>query len=682
VRSMYRWVALLPIAFAVLSGQSPPSPTWKEFAIGPAGRKPKAQANNVRQGLLHSESISVRSLLGVAAGVPWSRIDGPEWMDTQHYSVTAEISDESRFRLRTRAPEDTRVMEEFQSLLTSELARRFHLAFHREIRKTIETLLRPTEGGPAPLKLSAARDRAHLNLTDAGLEASGVTYRALGSWLQNHLKVPVSVDDSLPLGDYDFRVKWRSNDQASLLEALKEQLGLELTTESHELEYVVVDRIERPHTEPAPVVTAPVRDSSVTFEPAQLRRDFRILRQALEEGHPGLYRFATKTQLDRVFDDVTARLNHPMTALQFYRVLAPVVAKIKCGHTALAPSRAIELRLADEPLLPIEAAILGGNVYVARDFSDEGILESMLAVVHGDGDSGTAGPYRLSHRRGFARQLSLIAGVQAPFRVRYSLAGQSAEASLAGVPLKPTQETEPEADHATWKMLDDGVTGLLKITAFTGAETRAFFDRVFQELNQKRAKTLILDVRGNGGGQDELGRRLFAYFADQPFRYYRDLIVNALSFRFFQYVPDRSPLSANQLKPGPDHKYHFTGHPNWGIQQPGLPRFGGKVLVLMNGGSFSTSCEFLSRLHAHGGATFIGEETGGGYYGNTSGATAKLVLPHSKLVLPVPMVGYYMAIEGTQQGAHGIRPDFPVEYSIEDVLSGRDKAMEIALRLK
>jgi hypothetical protein len=45
-------------------------------------------------------------------------------------------------------------------------------------------------------------------------------------------------------------------------------------------------------------------------------------------------------------------------------------------------------------------------------------------------------------------------------------------------------------------------------------------------------------------------------------------------------------------------------------------------------------------------------------------------------------VGYYMAIEGTQQGAHGIRPDHPAEYSIEDVLSGRDKAMEIALRLK
>jgi uncharacterized protein (TIGR03435 family) len=698
---MYRRVALLSLEFAILAAQSPPAPKWKEFSIGPAGRKLKSQDNNVRQGLFHSESISLRSLLEIAAGVPWPRILGPEWMDTQHYSVAAELSDESRLRLRTRSPEDTRVVDEFQSLLTQELAHRFHLSFHREIRKTTESILRPAAGGPAPLKLSTARDRAHLNVTDSTLEASGIDYRALGSWLQNYLKTPVTVDDSLPPGDYDFHLKWSNGDEASLLDALKEQLGLELGTETHDLEYVVVDRAERPGTSPdgGAAATAPVRDSSVTFDPAQLRRDLRILRQALEEGHPGIYRYTPKPELDRVFDDVAARLNHPMTALQLYRVLAPAVARIKCGHTALAPSRAIELRLADEPLLPIEAAILGGKVYVARDFSEEGIpagaeiqsindvpiagiLRSMLTVVHGDGDSDTAGPYRLSHGRGFARQLSLIAGVRAPFRVRYSLAGQSAQATLTGQRLKAMDGPSNDADHVSWKMLDDGITGLLKISAFAG--DAGVFDGAFQELDRRKATHLILDVRDNGGGEDELGRRLFAYFADRPFRYYRDLTLNALSFRFLQYVPDHNALPANMrdlAKPGADHKYHFIGHPNWGIQQPALPHFGGRVLVLMNGGSFSTTCEFLSMLHARGGATFIGEETGGGYYGNTSGDAAKVVLPNSKLVLPLPLVGYYMAIDGTQQGAHGIRPDYPVEYSIDDVLAGRDKAMEIAVRL-
>ena len=57
------------------------------------------------------------------------------------------------------------------------------------------------------------------------------------------------------------------------------------------------------------------------------------------------------------------------------------------------------------------------------------------------------------------------------------------------------------------------------------------------------------------------------------------------------------------------------------------------------GGSFSTTCEFLSTLHHHHRATFIGEETGGGYYGNTSGMSLPLVLPNSKIVMPMQLTG-------------------------------------------
>jgi C-terminal processing protease CtpA/Prc len=352
-------------------------------------------------------------------------------------------------------------------------------------------------------------------------------------------------------------------------------------------------------------------------------------------------------------------------------------------------------------------------VYVARDYSAAAqlagaevlsinnvpiarILASMLAVSHGDGDSPTAGPYQLSHGRGFARSLYMIVGLRSPFRIRYISGGKTAEASLTGMPPKVLHEVElsrypspPQQGNATWRLLEGGSIGVLKIASFDGnAEDgmpmSAFFERVFTEAHNGNVSKLIVDVRDNGGGEDELGRVLFSYFAERPFRYYRDLIVNNLSFRFFQYVPGREPLPPSvheMVKPGADGKYHVVGHPNWGMQQPAAPHFGGKVVVLMNGGSFSTTCEFLSTLHHQGGATFVGEETAGGYYGNTSGAAASMVLPNSKLILPVQLVGYYLAIEGDALGAHGIRPDHHVEHSIDDVLAGRDRAMEMALRL-
>ena len=110
------------------------------------------------------------------------------------------------------------------------------------------------------------------------------------------------------------------------------------------------------------------------------------------------------------------------------------------------------------------------------------------------------------------------------------------------------------------------------------------------------------------------------------------------------------PEAQSLVQKGADGKYHVVGHPNWGQQQPTEPLFAGKVFALMNGGSFSTTCEFLSTLHHHRRATFIGEEAAGGYYGNTSGMDVPVTLPHSKLVPPVNLVGYYLAIDGTEHG--------------------------------
>src|SRR5438128_51900 len=56
------------------------------------------------------------------------------------------------------------------------------------------------------------------------------------------------------------------------------------------------------------------------FEPGQLREDFQIARQSLEEGHPGIYRHTKKVELDRIFDEAEKSLNHPMDSYEFYRM--------------------------------------------------------------------------------------------------------------------------------------------------------------------------------------------------------------------------------------------------------------------------------------------------------------------------------------------------------------------------
>ena len=48
-----------------------------------------------------------------------------------------------------------------------------------------------------------------------------------------------------------------------------------------------------------------------------------------------------------------------------------------------------------------------------------------------------------------------------------------------------------------------------------------------------------------------------------------------------------------------------------GLKSPREPGFGGALFLLMNGGSFSTSTEFLAAIRSHRPATFIGEESSG-----------------------------------------------------------------------
>ena len=430
------------------------------------------------------------------------------------------------------------------------------------------------------------------------------------------------------------------------------------------------------------------------LEPALLKQDFQILRSALEEAHPGIYRYTPKPELDRIFDETAARLNRPMTPLELYRELAPAVAALKCGHTALgAPD-------VTAPLFPLEVRVLDNRLYVYRDFSEPAqlagaellavngmpaatILATMLRAIHGDGDSATAGPWRIGHRNTFARQLYALIGLESPFRVRYRLKGSEAETVLPGRSQLP-EDRRPEAS-ADFRFVAGGKAGVLKVRGFggkaeDGTTLDKFFAKVYGDLNEKRTPNLIIDVRDNGGGADELGKLLFSYLVTEPFTYYNDLVIRKLSFDFFRYLKDPRPIPEKEVQKRPNGEYRLVSHENWGTQQPGKPHFAGAVYALMNGGSFSTTCEFLSTLHHHHRATFIGEEAAGGYYGNTSGPGELLVLPNSKLRLPVRFMTYYMAIEGTEYGKRSIPADKTVRYSIDELLAGTDKEMDVALQ--
>ncbi|MEQ9414462.1 MAG: S41 family peptidase, partial [Cyclobacteriaceae bacterium] len=105
------------------------------------------------------------------------------------------------------------------------------------------------------------------------------------------------------------------------------------------------------------------------------------------------------------------------------------------------------------------------------------------------------------------------------------------------------------------------------------------------------------------------------------------------------------------------------------------------VYVLIDGFSFSTCADVATVLHHHQLATFIGEETGGGYDGNTSGNSKSLVLPNSGIRINLPMWKYTTANIGHPYYGRGVIPDFPVEQTRQELIENKDPVMKKALRL-
>jgi len=433
------------------------------------------------------------------------------------------------------------------------------------------------------------------------------------------------------------------------------------------------------------------------------------MRRALEESHGGLYRYTRKPEMDRTFDHAYKTIDHPMTGLQFRALVAPVIAQIKDGHLfTLWPTNVP----VDQVLLfPLSVRVLNQRVFVYRDFSTsdhrlEGaellsindvpikrILQKMSTAVTGEGSSKSAVPYRIGNYDWFKTELYGLLGIKSPFRVLFRNTRGKQIVELRG-------KTFPELD-ADWtardpkpsvtsdlKFLHDGKIAVLTIRSFEEyvdpgqkLTIHDFLQRSFEQIREKQSVSLIIDVRDNSGGLDAPGAQLFSYLWDQPFEYYKDKVMNAREFEFFKYAPEAQRVPADRVQKGADGKFHFKRGAGLGLQQPSQPHFGGKVFALMNGGSFSTTCEFLSMLPLHKRGVLIGEEAAGGYFGSTCGFRVNLILPNSKVRLPLGMVTYYYAGADYSHASRGMMPDYPATHTISDLLAGRDKEMELAISL-
>ncbi|MDB4902555.1 MAG: periplasmic protease [Mucilaginibacter sp.] len=454
------------------------------------------------------------------------------------------------------------------------------------------------------------------------------------------------------------------------------------------------------------------------YSAAELRSDFKIFRSALEEGHPGIYRYNTKAAMNAIFDAAESDIAGPMPESKYQLLLSKITTQIGCGHLAvLAPKTDQDKFDAAATAIPFQPYYSDGKLFVLTNFStteDKGfvgagivainghstnsILKDMLAIMPADGHNQTYKYRNLTFSKYFTRYFYYLYGDTSFYPVEY-LSGAGSKVKKAKLPglvfskLNAIRDKKYPvhflSDPLAFKITDDQKTAYLKIESFDGdvleqqkLDLPKFLQTAFNRIDSSKITNLVIDLRNNHGGTDEFGKLLFSYLVGHEFDYYSSLTINTDNFGFFKYTEMAGrKVPAALIKANAAGTFDVIRHPNVGKQKPMLPTYTGKIYVLINGGCFSTASECISMIHSNTNAVFIGEESGGGYYGNNSGIVPEMTLPVTKIRVAIPLMMYMMAVKDYQFKDHGLYPNYRVIPTIADKLKGKDPELEFAKKL-
>lgn len=456
----------------------------------------------------------------------------------------------------------------------------------------------------------------------------------------------------------------------------------------------------------------------------KLQKDFDLLVSALKEAHTGLYWYNTYQQFDSICVAQRAKIKSSMTDLDFYYIIAPLDAFIKEGHTFLhlgAQTKAY-LRFSGK-YFPICLKFLSKKAYIINDaggFNTHGLIltkvnghsidelmQRFMSYEPADGYN-TTSKYRWIEQNGkfsiyYARcypstalfdieAIDPVTGEKKLFNHIPSLSYDDFLKSykIAAGKVSGITYTLP----AELKIDTLSKTAILTINSFansrykaTGLKFHTFIDSAFTQIKEQNVKHLVIDVRKNGGGSEGYEDYLLAYMIDRDYLKYKYVQASAFTWSFYQYTDYKDDYKdlENDLK-----EEHYLEKDGRVLRKPGIEEhekpkadpFKGDIYILVSGLTYSGGSEFASLARNHTNAIFIGEETGGGYYGNTSGFRITLKLPNSKLEIGIPILKFVVDTpKGNVPFGHGTLPDYEIEPTINQFLTGYDAEMEMAKRL-
>lgn len=421
--------------------------------------------------------------------------------------------------------------------------------------------------------------------------------------------------------------------------------------------------------------------------------------------------------MDYYFDRGYEQIQDSMNERDFRMLLTYVAGKIKCGHTSVRPSKKYNkyLDTARLKLFPLSVKVWGDTMVVTSNInrrdsvlkrgtiitSIDGrsaalLIDTLLNYVTGDGNA-IIGKYQsLSNRGNFATLYRNVFGLADTMQVEYiDSLGEARSTFLKPYDPKDTagklrlniqQPRKKDIRRAELVsnrnvQIDPSLgSAYMTVSTFSrGNKLKSFFKKSFKTYDRLNLQHLVIDVRSNGGGDAGISTLLTQYLVNKKFRIADSLYTGKRSSRYRGYIEWQRIywlMTRFVTRKRADGNYHFGYYERHYFKPRKKHHFDGNIYLLTGGNSFSATTLVLKTLQGQPNVKIIGEETGGGAYGNTAWMIPDVVLPKTGVRFRLPKFRLVMDKDLVKEG-RGVFPDIEVRATPELILKGVDPKVEV-----
>ncbi len=362
---------------------------------------------------------------------------------------------------------------------------------------------------------------------------------------------------------------------------------------------------------------------------------------------------------NQTYKDFLPQVLATHTTADYYRVLIRFFALLRDGHTNVYVPDSLASEFYSRP--PFRAEQIEGRVFVSMVYSDSLLktgIKPGLEILEMDGEPVTsyADKYIRPYQSSSTPQdlqvreytYALFTGpAEKPIQMKF----RDAEGKIS-------MRTIPRSGYGNVNRLSSvtyetiGDIGCLTINNFEDHGIPKKVDSLFDVISKTRG--LIIDIRNNGGGGDDICFKILAELADSAAPY------------------SLSKFISHSTRPGFD--YEWIENPPGSIPANPKLHYGKPVVLLIGPRTFSAAEDFVVVFDYMKRGKMVGLPTGGStgyplFFDLPGGGTARICAKHDTYPDGKEFVGI------------GISPDVTVPKTIKDIQNGVDAQKEAAIKL-